>query len=217
MTSSPSPGVHLVLASTSPARHRLLTAAGIRHTVQPSGVPEDLDGHPPAGDAVAELAGRKAQAVAGTLTSHGTPPGSGRTIVLGCDSMLELNGTVVGKPATPEEAWQRWDAMRSHDGVLHTGHCIVDVASGASATEVVGTTVRFGDPTGEELEAYLRTGEPLEVAGAFTLDGYGAPFIAGVDGDPGNVVGLSLPALRRLLATMDIRITDLWAPREPNP
>jgi len=217
MTSSPSPGVHLVLASTSPARHRLLTAAGIRHTVQPSGVPEDLDGNPGAGDAVAELARRKAVAVAGALTPHGTPPGSGRTIVVGCDSMLELNGTVVGKPATADEAWQRWDAMRRHDGVLHTGHCVVDVASGSSATEVVGTTVRFGDPTREELEAYLSTGEPLEVAGAFTLDGYGSPFIAGIDGDPGNVVGLSLPALRRLLASMDIRITDLWAPREPNP
>ena len=187
--------------------------------MQPSGVPEDLDGNPGAGDAVAELAHRKATAVAGTLhgTPLGTPPGSGRTIVLGCDSMLELNGTVVGKPATPEEAWQRWDAMRSHDGVLHTGHCVVDVTSGASATEVVGTTVRFGDPTRGELEAYLNTGEPLEVAGAFTLDGYGAPFIAGVDGDPGNVVGLSLPALRRLLASMGIAITDLWEPREQGP
>lgn len=213
MTSSPPSGVHLVLASTSPARHRLLTAAGIRHTVHPSGVPEDLDGNPGAADAVAELAHRKATAVADTLV----PPASGRTVVLGCDSMLEVNGTVVGKPATAEEAWQRWDAMRSHDGVLHTGHCVVDVASGVSATEVVGTTVRFGDPTRGELEAYLRTGEPLEVAGAFTLDGYGAPFIAGIDGDPSNVVGLSLPALRRLLGPMGLAITDLWEPREQGP
>ena len=132
--------------------------------------------------------------------------------------MLDLDGQQFGKPADAAEVWQRWEAMRHATGILHTGHCIIDTATGDSATESVSTIVRFGDPTTTELEAYLATGEPLAVAGAFTLDGYGAAFLDGIEGDPGNVIGVSVPAVRRLLAVHGVAITDLWTlPSDPTP
>ena len=190
----------LVLASASPARLRLLRDAGLDPEVVVSGVPEDVDTADPRA-AVEELAVRKATAVAATL---------GDAFVVGCDSMLLLDGALVGKPADAAEAVARWRAMRGRTGVLLTGHCVVDAATGRRVSGVGETTVRFGTPADEEIDAYVASGEPLHVAGAFTIDGRGAAFVDGIDGDHGNVVGLSLPLLRRLLADLGVRITDLW-------
>ncbi len=192
----------LVLASRSPARLRLLREAGFAPTVVVSGVPEDdVDTTDPAAAALT-LAERKAEAVA--------RPG-GPAVVVACDSILEFAGRAHGKPASADEArgWLR--AMRGRSGTLWTGHCLVDEPSGRRASAVAGTIVRFGTTTDEELEAYLATGEALAVAGAFTLDGRSAPFIDGVDGDPGNVIGLSLPLFRQLLGRLGHGVHELWA------
>jgi septum formation protein len=151
---------------------------------------------------VTTLAEEKAAAVADP---------SGEAVVVGCDSMLEFDGTPHGKPGSVEvaRAWLR--SLRGRSGTLYTGHCVIDEPTGRRISDVAGTTVRFGVTTDAELDAYLATGEAQAVAGAFTLDGRSAPFIDGVDGDPGNVIGLSLPLLRSMLARLGIPITELWA------
>jgi len=194
----------LVLASASPARLRLLRDAGFDPVVCVSGVDESAVAQDDPWVLVRELATRKATTVA---ASYGVPD----ALVVGCDSMLVLDGEVLGKPADEAEAVERWRRMRGRTGVLLTGHCVVDVGSGRSATDVADTVVRFGNPTDEEIAAYVGTGEPLRVAGAFTIDGRSAVFVDGVDGDPSNVVGLSLPLLRRLLAELGVAVTSLWS------
>lgn len=199
----------LVLASASPARARLLEQAGLAFDVVVSGVEEEDVLHLPIADMVAELARRKAEAVAEAVAARPDMADAG-ALVVGCDSMFALHGEVVGKPATPEEARARWVRMRGSEGVLFTGHCVIDAGSGASAEAVDQTLVRFGDPTDAEIDAYVASGEPLRVAGGFTLDGLASAFVESVEGNPGNVIGLSLPLLRTLLAKLDVEITALW-------
>ena len=195
MTSVP----RFVLASASPARLGLLRQAGIEPSVVVSDVDEStVTG--PAVDVALTLAVRKATTVAAGLSD---------ALVLGCDSVLELDGEALGKPRDAADAVERWHRMRGRTGVLHTGHCLVDTTTGRDAAEVASTVVHFADVTDEEIEAYVGTGEPLRVAGAFTIDGLGGPFVDGVEGDPHNVVGLSLPLLRRLLRDAGQSLTDL--------
>jgi septum formation protein len=198
----------LVLASASPARRRSLAAAGIDAEVMVSGIDESsVDAARPE-TLCAVLARLKAQAVAGRLR-HGSAPTDG-VLVLGCDSVLAFGGEALGKPADAAEAVARWRRMRGGEGVLYTGHALVAVDSGRTAEAVAPTTVHFAEISDAEIDAYVATGEPLAVAGSFTIDGWGSPFVDRIDGDPGTVIGLSLPVLRRLLADLDIPITALW-------
>jgi septum formation protein len=194
--------VRLVLASGSQARLRVLRQSGIDPEVVVSGVDESIATTAGLGTAgaVALLAERKASTVARSRVG---------SLVLGCDSMLDLDGTALGKPSSPEEATEIWACLAGREAVLYTGHCLVS-STGASVTEVAATSVRFGTPTAEELAAYVSSGEPEELAGAFSIDGLGAPFVDGIDGDASNVLGLSLPLLRQMLATFGIRMFDLW-------
>ena|SRR5690606_11721488 len=203
------PARTLVLASASPARLTLLRAAGFAPRVEVSGVHEDgVEGDDPR-DATCALAVRKAEAVAARLRREGGPDDA---LVVGCDSLLEFAGEVRGKPPSPDRARAWWRRYRGRSGRLVTGHAVVELGSGRRAEAASATTVRFGHPSDAEIDAYVATGEPLAVAGAFTLDGYGAPFVDGIDGDHGTVLGLSLPLLRALLADLGVAVTDLWAP-----
>jgi septum formation protein len=193
----------LILASESPARARLLDLAGLAFEVVPSGVDEDdVDGLSPE-KLVLELARRKAAHVAGLDAARDA-------LVLGCDSMFVLDGEVYGKPDSPAQARERWRRMSGREGTLLTGHCIVDAAGGAQADAVDAALVRFAAVDDAEIDAYIATGEPLRVAGAFTLDGIGSPFVESVEGNPGTVIGVSLPLVRRLLRQLGVEITDLW-------
>ncbi|WP_328901941.1 MULTISPECIES: nucleoside triphosphate pyrophosphatase [unclassified Streptomyces] len=194
----------LVLASASPARLGLLRQAGLAPEVIVSGVDEDAL----TADTPAELALVLAQAKAAVVAAL---PEAAGALVIGCDSVLELDGQALGKPADAEEATARWKSMRGRAGVLRTGHSLTDTTNGRTVSRTASTTVRFGEPTDAEIAAYVASGEPLHVAGAFTLDGRSAPFVDSIEGDPGNVIGLSLPLLRRLLNELGIEITDLWA------
>jgi septum formation protein len=194
------PSRRLVLASASSGRLGVLRGAGLDPEVRISGVDESgVTGTPH--EVVQELAVRKARAVA--ATQHDA-------LVIGCDSMLELDGQLLGKPAHADEAIARWHAMRGRTGRLLTGHCVIDTGAGREVADVGSTQVRFGLPSDEEIAAYVATGEPLHVAGAFTLDGRSAAFLDGIDGDAGNVIGLSLPLLRALLAKLDVSLVHLW-------
>jgi septum formation protein len=193
----------LILASASPARRRLLIAAGIDPEVIVSDVDESSVDIPDPAALAGTLAGLKARAVAATLPD-------GKHLVLGCDSVLEFDGRALGKPGDPAEAIARWQAMRGRSGILHTGHCLIEQASGASAEEVASTTVHFADVSDEEIIRYVETGEPLHVAGSFTIDGIGGAFVERIEGNHGTVVGLSLPLLRRLLGRLGVQITELW-------
>ncbi|KQQ84525.1 nucleoside triphosphate pyrophosphatase [Arthrobacter sp. Leaf137] len=215
--------VRLILASQSPARTKLLAEAGIRHTVLVSDVDEDAvqarygvtDPH----DTALLLARAKAEAVAALPDSEGA-------LVLGCDSVFEFDGEAHGKPYTADVARERMLRMSGSSGVLHTGHWLVDcrdadtdddggdgAGSGATLGAVASAEVAFLDMDAEEIDAYIATGEPLQCAGSFTIDGLGGAFIRKVDGDPHAVVGLSVSTLRGLLAAANVRITDLWPPR----
>ncbi|AYG80854.1 Maf-like protein [Streptomyces hundungensis] len=193
----------LVLASQSPARLGLLRQAGLAPEVIVSGVDEDALSAPTPSELALVLAEAKADAVAARPEASGA-------LVIGCDSVLELDGLALGKPADAEDATARWKSMRGRSGVLRTGHCVIDTATGGRTSATASTVVHFGEPTDAELAAYVASGEPLYVAGAFTLDGRSAPFIDSIEGDPGNVIGLSLPLLRTLLAELGVPITELW-------
>lgn len=193
-----------MLASASPARRRVLADAGLAPVVAPSGFDESTLGAATPRALATLLAAAKARVAAAREQD---------ALVLACDSLLDLDGVAYGKPASPEQARERWQLMAGRSGVLHTGHCLIDVRAGAQVTEVVetaSTTVYFGHPDPAELDAYVTSGEPLEVAGAFTLDGRGGWFVTGIDGDHGTVLGVSLPVVRQLLRLAGIQVTDLW-------
>lgn len=202
--------VRLILASASPARHKVLRAAGIEPEVLVSGVDESQVDHSTPEALSQTLAQLKARAVAARIGDRIAAGDEPRTLVLGCDSVLAFQGAILGKPADADEAVRRWQTMRGRSGVLHTGHCLIDLTDGREVGAVAATVVHFADITDEEIVAYVGTGEPLQVAGAFTIDGLGGPFVDRVEGDPGTVIGLSLPLLRTLLGELGLRITDLW-------
>jgi len=193
----------LVLASASEARLRVLRDAGFAPEVIVSDVDENIDA-PDTATAVVALAQRKGTVVAERCSN---------ALVIACDSMLDLHGQTLGKPASVAEAVEYWRRLSGHEAVFCTGHWVKDTRSGRSESDLARTMVRFGTPSDAEIEAYVATGEPLTLAGAFSIEGYGAPFIEGIDGVPSNVLGLSLPLLRAMLARLHIAITDLWAIR----
>jgi septum formation protein len=195
-----------VLASASPARLATLRSAGLDPVVVVSGVDESrLDGLPPA-----ELALQLAELKCAAVAARGDLPAA--ALVLGCDSVLDLGGEALGKPEDADEAVRRWQQMRGRSGVLRTGHCLRDAASGRVAAATASTTVHFADVDDDEIAAYVATGEPLWVAGAFTVDGLGGAFVRGIEGDHHNVVGVSLPLLRELVGELGHTWTSLWAP-----
>lgn len=191
----------IVLASASPARLALLRSAGLDPKVIVSGVDEEALTAPTPPELALRLAQEKARKVAADLADG---------VVIGCDSILELDGRPYGKPGTADVAVERWRLMRGRTGRLVTGHCLIDAASGREASAVEATTVRFASPSDDELAAYVATGEPLSVAGGFTIDGYGGWFVESIDGDHGNVLGVSLPLVRSLLAELGYAVTDFW-------
>jgi len=213
----------LVLASASPARLLTLRNAGIDPVVVVSDVDEDAvvtryDVADPQ-DVALVLSRAKAEDVA----AHELPPGTGDdVVVLGCDSVLELDGVACGKPADDAAAAAMWRRMRGRSGVLHTGHWVVDdrvdgTGTGATLGAVASTVVHFADLSDTEIADYVATGEPTRVAGAFTTDGLGGAFVRGIEGDHHNVVGVSLPLLRELLTELGIGWTSLWRVRPEAP
>lgn len=195
----------LVLASASTARRTTLRNAGLDPVVIVSGVDESqLPDLPPA-----ELALRLAELKCAAVAERDDVPAD--SLVLGCDSVLELDGRALGKPGNAAAATARWREMRGRAGMLHTGHSLRDQASGRVVCETASTTVHFADVTDEEITAYVASGEPLHVAGAFTIDGLGGAFVTGIEGDPHNVVGVSLPLLRRLVVRLGHGWPGLWS------
>lgn len=192
--------LRLVLASQSPARLATLRSAGVEPEVVVSGVDESTVSESDPARLASALATLKARAVA--------PRTSAGAVVVGCDSVLEFEGEIHGKPLDAGDAAARLRRMRGKSGVLHTGHCVIH--GDRELVRDAATTVRFGDFDDALIEAYVATGEPLEVAGSFTIDGLGGPFIDGIEGDPHNVVGLSLPTLRLMLEDLGIRWETLW-------
>ncbi|MGH3569278.1 MAG: Maf family protein [Pseudonocardia sp.] len=204
--------MRVVLASASPARLGLLRGGGLDPLVEVSALDEDallltMPGATPAAKVTA-LAGAKA-----TMVARRVAAAEPDAVIIGCDSMLHVGGELVGKPADGDEARARWLAMGGGTGEIVTGHAVLRLVDGEIDRVTEGhavTTVRFATPDPAELDAYLATGEPLAVAGAFTLDGFGGWFVEGIDGDHSNVIGISLPLIRQLLAGVGVRVTDLW-------
>ena len=191
-----------MLASASPVRRRVLLEAGLDPEVIVSGAEED-DVTGPTHEIARTLAERKARVVADRLDGA-------TAIVLGCDTVLDVDGETRGKAPSLDVARAWWASVAGRSATLHSGLCVLDTSSGRSASGVASTVVRYGSPTDREMDAYLATGEPLRVAGGFTIDGFAAPFVDGIDGDHGAVLGLSMPLLRRLLSEIDVEITELW-------
>ncbi|HET6165476.1 MAG TPA: Maf family protein [Marmoricola sp.] len=192
----------IVLASASPARLKTLRAAGLEPEVVVSGVDEDVVEADTTADLALKLAQLKAVAVAAQEP---------RAVVIGCDSVLELDGEVFGKPADAAEAVARWRRMRGRSGILHTGHCVIDTHREVWLARSAATQVRFAMPSDDEIDAYVATGEPLQVAGAFTIDGLGSAYVSGISGDPHNVVGISVPLLRLMFDELGFVWHEFWS------
>lgn len=192
--------MRIVLASASPARLKTLLTAGVSPDVIVSGVDESQVHTTDPANLAAALAQLKCRAVSAQVEPD--------ALVIGCDSVLSFDGQVFGKPSGPVDASARWRRMRGRSGVLYTGHCVRRLDQ--EFIETASTVVHFADITDDEIEVYVASGEPLHVAGAFTIDGLGGAFITGIEGDHHNVVGISLPVLRELVADLGLRWTDLW-------
>lgn len=196
----------LILASQSPARLATLRAAGIEPEVIVSNVDEEaIEASMPD-----LMPAQLAQVLATAKAEHVAAQISEPALILGCDSVFDVDGAAFGKPGTADVAKERWALMMGRSGTLHTGHHVIDTTSGKSASRVASTIVHMGTMTDQEIEDYLATGEPLSVAGGFTLDGLGGAFIDSIEGDPSTVVGISLPTVRGLLAELGVRWTSLW-------
>lgn len=188
--------LEIILASASPSRQRLLTSVGISPTIIVSGVDEE-------DSAYAQLSPRELVVALAIVKAHTVKEKVNYpALIIGCDSTFEFEGESLGKPGTAENAIARAKKLSGKSGVLHTGHCFIDTDKGIEISDVVSTRVHFATMSDEEIEGYVATGEPLNVAGGFTLDGLSAPFIAGIEGDPSNVIGLSLPLLRNAINSL---------------
>ena len=205
----------VVLGSASTGRRKVLRQAGIDPLVVVSGVDEDAVVaalHPGAtpGEVTAALATAKAEQVIAVLD----PAVAADCVVIGCDSMLFCDGELRGKPGSAADVKRQWQTMAGRSGALHTGHCVIRLRHNEVVqqhAETLSTTVHFTTPSPEEVDAYIGTGEPLRVAGGFTLDGFGGWFVDAVDGDPSSVIGISLPLTRRLFARVGLSLPALWA------
>ena len=186
----------IILASASPSRQKLLKSVGISPTVVVSGVDEEASSY-------SQLSPRELVIALAIVKAHTVKEKINYpAIIIGCDSTFEFEGKSLGKPGTPENAIARARSLSGKSGVLHTGHCFIDTDKGIEISDVVSTRVHFAQMTDHEIAGYVATGEPLNVAGGFTLDGLSAPFIAGVEGETSNVIGLSLPLLRNAINSL---------------
>lgn len=195
-----------MLASTSPARKKLLSDAGINFQTISPGVDEDAMVELLKPQSAIELTGMLAKAKAEAVSSQFE-----NSLVLGCDSALEFEGEILGKPLVSEVAMARWLKMRGKSGVLHSGHHLIDTSNSRGVTLVTQTKVHFANLSDTQIEKYVRTGEPLNVAGAFTIDGLGGAFVERIEGDYHTVVGLSLVGLRQLVTELGHEYLDLWS------
>jgi nucleoside triphosphate pyrophosphatase len=192
----------IVLGSGSPSRLALLRRAGLDPMVEVSGIDETPAAGETAAALTSRLAGQKAGAVAARFEA-GT--------VIGCDSVLEVGGSIYGKPKVARSAVELWRVLAGRRGTFHTGHCLIDASTGRTVTGHCATTVSFGTPSEAEVAAYVATGEPLEVAGGFKIDHRGGWFVDRIEGEPSNLQGLSLPLLRHLLAELGVPLTQAWS------
>lgn len=191
-----------VLASASPARRQLLEIAGIQAQVRPSKFDESTIQETQPAELVQTLAFEKAQRVA----EHCMEP----ALILGCDSVLAFAGRIHGKPESKADAIARWQQMRGNTGDLYTGHALIDLSQNKTIVRCQVTQVQFAEVSDRQIKAYIDTGEPLNCAGCFALDGKGGLFIEGIQGCHSNVIGLSLPLLRKMLKELNYDITDFW-------
>jgi septum formation protein len=193
----------IILASSSPSRLRLLESVGIKPEVIVSGIDEEspeFDSLSPS-DLVVKLASLKANAVKSRAPIN--------SLIIGCDSTFEFNGKSLGKPLNRENAIERSKLLSGKFGYLHTGHCIIDVKNGKEINKLSSAKVQFAEMTNEEIVDYVDSGEPLNVAGGFTLDGLSAPFITSIEGDPSGIIGLSLPLLRNMVMSLGYSWLDI--------
>lgn len=196
----------LILASQSLARRQLLTSAGLPFTVEPSYFDESSVQEQDPIALVTRLALEKAK----TVAAHHPEP----ALILGADSILYLQGEIHGKPQDPQAAWQRWQQMRGQVGELYTGHALVDTAQQRSLSHYGLTRIFFAKPSDQEIQAYIASGEPLGCAGCFAIDGLGGMFVERIEGCHGNVIGLSLPLLRHMVAELGYTLTEFWQSKQ---
>lgn len=195
--------VQIILASSSPSRLRLLESVGVKPEVIVSGIDEEspeFDSLSPS-DLVIKLASLKANAVKSRAPIN--------SLIIGCDSTFDFNGKSLGKPLNRENAIERSKLLSGKFGYLHTGHCIIDVKNGKEINKLSSAKVQFAEMTNEEIVDYVDSGEPLNVAGGFTLDGLSAPFITSIEGDPSGIIGLSLPLLRNMVMSLGYSWLDI--------